>query len=400
MLQRLELSGFKSIKQATIDLKPINVLIGANGAGKSNLVSFFDMIQHMLRKQVGLYLGKQGHANSLLHYGLKTTSEMSSLLNIETKSGKLDLDLRLTSSVDGMLTFSKAKTTFKVGEVGISFDDSPSSEVDFYSTFYAWDGEGSLESLKTDDEQANSFLDSLKAQVNQENVDEFTLLSRETHSFLENTAVYHFHDTSLQSRLRQPTEVSFNRYLASDGANLASVLYKLKIVKPSYYQRIIKVIQQIAPFFNDFVLEPEEVNTEQIKLRWRSQHSDIEFGAHQLSDGTLRAMALITVLLQPEEKLSGLIVIDEPELGLHPYALNVIAGLAKSVRHHGSQIILATQSAALLDNFEPEDVIVVEQRQGQSTFKRHTSEDLQGWLEDYTLSELWEKNVLGGHPSQ
>ncbi len=401
MLRQLELSGFKSIKQATIDLKPINVLIGANGAGKSNLVSFFEMFQHMLRMQLELYLRKQGYANNLLHYGLKTTSEMSSLLNIETKSGKLDLDIRLISSLDGMLTFSKAKTTFKAGElgIGISYDYSPSNEVDFYNAFYAWDEEGALESQKTDDETVNAFIDSLKAQVNQENVDEFTLLSCETHSFLENTAVYHFHDTSLQSRLRQPTEISFNRFLANDGGNLASVLYKLKIAKPPYYQRILKVIQQIAPFFNDFVLEPEQDNTEYIKLRWRSQHSDIEFGAHQLSDGTLRAMALITVLLQPEEKLSGLIVIDEPELGLHPYALSTIIGLAKAATDYGSQVILATQSTTLLDHFEPEDIIVVEQNDGESSFKRLNSEELKDWLEDYSLSELWEKNVLGGIPS-
>jgi len=154
----------------------------------------------------------------------------------------------------------------------------------------------------------------------------------------------------------------------------------------------------IAPFFKDFVLKPE-INPNYIQLRWQDRNSDYEFRAHQLSDGTLRTMVLITLLLQPETDLPVLIVLDEPEIGLHPYAIHIIASLIQSVSAQ-TQIILATQSCTFLDYFEPEQVIVVGQEQGLSSFKRLDSASLSEWLEEYTLSELWEKNVTGGHPSR
>lgn len=371
MLRKLELSGFKSIKQATIDLKPINVLIGANGAGKSNLVSFFDMLQHMMRGQLSRYVARQGYARGTLYYGPKTTPHMEVKLDfsleIQSASVKYHYRFVLTNVSNGALVF---------GAEDVNSDTAINGQM---ASFHNKDFDNQQSLLLT-------------AQYED-------LVTASIVSFLERSYVYHFNDTSFNSRIRQPAELSFNRYLANNGGNLAPVLYKLKKIKPPYYQRIIKVIQQIAPFFNDFVLEPEEDNSDYITLRWRSRHSDTEFGVHQLSDGTIRAMALITLLLQPEENLPSLIVIDEPELGLHPYALSTIIGLAKAVTDYGSQVILATQSTTLLDHFEPEDIIVVEQDNGESSFKRLNSEELQDWLEDYSLSELWEKNVLGGTPS-
>ncbi len=400
MLRRLELSGFKSIKQATIDLNPINVLIGANGAGKSNLVSFFDMLQHIIRKQLQLYIARQGYANSVLHFGSKITPYITALIKFETTTGEFKLNSKLGIITNDRLVFEESHINFDVGQLPVAMAGIANQEADLL-----WLLNDFKKKLSNGPEShfgnvwpslTNEEKDYLQGDV----LENLSKLSNEASIFLAGITVYHVHDTSFSSQLRRKADVGFNRYLAQDGGNLASVLYRLKTAKPSYYQRIVRTTQQIAPFFSDFVLEPEIENPDYIELRWLSKNSDYEFGVHQLSDGTLRAMVFITLLLQPEENLPSLIVIDEPELGLHPYALNIVVGLAKSVRHHGSQIILATQSAALLDHFEPEDIIVVEQRQGESIFKRHTSEDLKGWLEDYTLSELWEKNVLGGHPSQ
>jgi predicted ATPase len=153
----------------------------------------------------------------------------------------------------------------------------------------------------------------------------------------------------------------------------------------------------MVPDFADFILEPSQLNEREILLKWTHKGRDYEFGSHQLSDGSLRFVALATLLLQPEEKLPLLIALDEPELGLHPAALEVLAGMARAASLHG-QVVFATQSSVFLDDFEPEDVVVVNSRSGASEFKRLSSEELAAWREEYTLGEIWEKNVVGGGP--
>ena len=191
--------------------------------------------------------------------------------------------------------------------------------------------------------------------------------------------------------------VDANRFLYPDAANLPAMLYLYRERFPTAYRRIVAAVKAVAPFFEDFVLEPLRLNPRNIALHWRTKGSDYDFGPHQLSDGTLRAIALFTLLLQPEEDLPELIVLDEPELGLHPAALAVLADLAKSAARH-SQLLIATQSAALIDHFEVEDIVTVNLRDGCSTFERLDAGRLKEWLEDYTLSELWERNVIGGGP--
>ena len=132
-------------------------------------------------------------------------------------------------------------------------------------------------------------------------------------------------------------------------------------------------------------------------MKWRERGSDLEFGAHQASDGTLRTIALISLLLQPERDLPSVLILDEPELGLHPFAIDIVAGLLKSASL-SAQVFVATQSMSLLNYFEPEDVIVVDRIGRESKFRRLNSIELKDWLEDYSLAELLEKNVIGGNP--
>jgi predicted ATPase len=182
--------------------------------------------------------------------------------------------------------------------------------------------------------------------------------------------------------------------LLEDAANLAPFLLRLRVDQSKYYFRIVETIRQVAPFFEDFVLEPYNGR---MLLTWREKGSDLEFGAHQASDGTLRTMALISLLLQPEQDLPPVLILDEPELGLHPFAIDIVAGLLKSAALT-SQVFVATQSMPLLNYFDPDDVIVVDRRERESLFNRLSNERLSDWLAEYSLSELLEKNVIGGNP--
>jgi predicted ATPase len=192
--------------------------------------------------------------------------------------------------------------------------------------------------------------------------------------------------------------VDDNRFLRPDGANLAAFLYYLHLKRPDSYSLIRRTIQRVAPFFEDFVLEPLRLNEKMIQLEWRHVGSEDYFDASSLSDGTLRFMALATLFLQPEELRPSIILVDEPELGLHPYAITLLASLVKQASVN-SQVILSTQSSLLLDHFEPEDVLVAERVNGSTQIRRLEPEPLKVWLDDYSLGQLWEKNEIGGRPS-
>lgn len=211
---------------------------------------------------------------------------------------------------------------------------------------------------------------------------------------LRNCRVHQFHNTGEHAGLRQKHDSMDNRHLREDARNLAPLLLGLKQQYPKHYGRIIRSIRQIQPEFSDFELEEESGS---VYLQWYERSSPCVFGAHQASDGSLRAMALVALLLLPEEKLPQIILLDEPELGLHPHAINIIAGLIKSVATT-RQVVLATQSMTLLDYFDPADIVVVDRQEGASTFRRLDPRALESWLEDYSMAELWEKNVIAGTP--
>ncbi len=210
--------------------------------------------------------------------------------------------------------------------------------------------------------------------------------------------VYHFHDTCRNARVKCEHNLSSNKNLQYDAANLAAFLYRLKNHFSDCYRQIVDTVQLIAPYFADFELEPNEGNTEQIILRWKQKNCDNIFNASQLSDGTLRFICLATLLLQPEKLQPATIIIDEPELGLHPYAVTIFAELVKQLSAT-KQIILSTQSIELLNEFSPEDIVVVDNIDESSSFRRLEPEELKDWLEeDYSLGELWNKNLLGSTP--
>ncbi len=365
ILKRVVLRGFKSIKEASLELQPLNVLIGSNGAGKSNLVSFFKMLNEMMDERLQQFIAVEGRAQSILHFGPKHTREMEATLEFESEDGPATYYQRLIHVAGDTLAF--ADEWVEARATTDSIDRSLFLGTGHRETHLA-------EQADLGDPTATVLRD-----------------------LLIECRVYHFHDTSATARVRQYCYIGDNRVLSHDGGNLAALLYRLREENRSAYQRIVNTIRLIAPFFADFELEPKGPNKDEIILNWREKGSDQVFGPHQLSDGTLRVICLVTLLLQPEAELPNLIVVDEPELGLHPYALNAVASLFRKASQH-AQVLVSTQSSSFLDNYEPEDVLVVDRHENGSKFDRLDPTALAAWLEEYSLGEVWEKNVIGGGP--
>lgn len=214
-------------------------------------------------------------------------------------------------------------------------------------------------------------------------------------AFLKSFTVYHFHDTSINSPMRQACKIGDNERLRHDASNLAAYLYRLQENEPRTFRLIEGVIRSIAPYFKSFKLRPNPLSPDTITLEWEEVESDMYLDANSFSDGTLRFIALATLLLQPE--LPETVIIDEPELGLHPTAINKLAALVRKASLK-KQIILATQSVNFVNCFEPQDIIVVDRENKQTVFHRLNAEDLAAWIDEYSIGDIWEKNVIGGQP--
>lgn len=356
-LSRIVLKGFKSIRECDLELKELNVLIGANGSGKSNFIAFFRLIQQILTNNLQVYVSKQGGPDSLLHFGRKKTQQIASELYFGNNGYKFILE----PTQDNRMIFSDEKFWWNVRgdwEIGAGY---------FETKLETWGRD--------------------------------TQIYNYTVPVMKSWRLYHFHDTSESALVKQHQAINDNVYLRSDAQNLAAYLYLLKNQYQAHYQRIVKTIQLVAPFFGDFYLRPQSNNQDQIELEWFEKNQDIPFKAYQLSDGTLRFICLATVLLQPEDHQPEMILIDEPELGLHPYAINVLVSLFRSIAK-SKQVIVSTQSVALLNEFDAADVIVCDRSEGATNLHRLDESALTVWLEEYSLGELWQKNILGGRPSR
>ncbi|MDX8379609.1 MAG: AAA family ATPase [Gallionella sp.] len=356
-LSRLVLQGYKSIAKCDIELGKLNVLIGANGAGKTNFIEFFRLINRILDKQLQVAVGDIGGPDALLHFGRKKTEE----LHVEMYFGNNGYRFTLKPTQNNRIMFA-------------------------YEALW-WNQHGDWRP------HAGHFETYIEEQKQRTKIYEFVVPA------MRSWRLYHFHDTSRSALVKQVHGINDNEYLRDDARNLAAFLYRLENHHETYYKRIVKAIQLVAPFFGDFYLRPTVENNEKIQLEWSEAGQDVPFPASALSDGTLRFICLATVLLQPEEFMPAAILIDEPELGLHPFAIAVLGGLMKSAagKH---QLIVSTQSVELVNEFDADDLIVVDKQGGESTLKRLNGEELAEWLGDYSLGELWKKNLLGGRPTR
>ncbi|MEX2299702.1 MAG: AAA family ATPase [Bryobacterales bacterium] len=367
-IKKLTIEGFKSIRKLEdFELGTLNVLIGANGAGKSNFVGFFRLLRDLIDQKLQVAIAqREGGADACLHLGPQVTQQIAAKLHF----GHNGYEFVLVPTTDNRLVFAEERPVF-YGDYKIDRESLGSGHT-----------EAKLKNHKDEPGVRGARYG----------------VAHYVFGAVSSWVLYHFHDTSATAGVRRQGPINDNEVLRPSGENLAAFLLRMQQTWPEYYQKIRDVVQLAAPFFDDFKLRPVPGKEDLIQLEWLQKDSNYPFQAHQLSDGTLRFVCLATALLQPSSPPTMLF--DEPELGLHPHALTLLGDLFRQTKEPlpVKQLIISTQSVPLLNQFSPEDVIVVDRVQGQSTFHHLDSAHLSEWLQEYSLGELWQKNVLGGRP--
>jgi len=360
-LKKLTIHGFKSVREQTLDLEPLNVFIGGNGVGKSNLIGVFQFLREIINQRLGNYTAIRGGCDSILHFGRKKTPEMFLELEFGKGSTTNSYEVRLAANANSGLSIIHERSTY---HEKTKFDRPYKNPI----------SSGSLESMLQNDGHISA---------------------RQILKDLESYRVYHFHDTSDAAAMKGYCDLSDNRVLHEKASNLAGFLYFIEQKHPNHFALITDTVKQVAPFFGSFQLAPGRLNEEKIRLEWKEQGHDGYFNATSLSDGTLRFICLATLLLQPE--LPAVVLLDEPELGLHPAAITLLADLLTQASER-SQVLVATQSVTLINRLVPEQVWTVNREENQSAFKKLGQEDYTDWLDDYALGDLWEKNLINARP--
>lgn len=362
IIKNIKIEGFKSIKNIDLALEPLNIIIGSNGVGKSNFINAFKFLNQIVNKNLQNYIAISGGADNFLYFGSKHTDKIEIVLDFDVNAYSISL---IPAQNDSLL-IREEKGWFRPDKINYSGNEKTIFITNQISTESNLPNKGSM---------------SIKEHIA---------------TFLNSYRVYHFHDTSKTAKVKKTTNITDNIQLQTDAANLASMLYLFKNEYDYEYSNIIDTIRLVAPYFKDFVLTPD--NNGNILPRWTHKNYEKIFTFDDLSDGTLRFICLATLLLQPLSFLPDTILIDEPELGLHPHAISVLAGLMKSVAKKKKQIIASSQSVTLINQFKAQDVLVADIKDDATTIRRLKEEEVKDWLEDYQLGTIWEKNIIGGTP--
>ncbi|QKJ31565.1 AAA family ATPase [Mucilaginibacter mali] len=364
----IHIRNFKSIRDSgPIRINPLNILIGSNGAGKSNFIGFFKFLNMLFEQQLQNHISRKGRADGFMYFG------------------------RRSKFIGGEIIFTNEDNRIS-NRYSFKMEPDQSNSL-FFSEEYS---DYNMKTKTSNDEISWSLKKINSGGPSESRLqDDGSVRSQFLRDFFKSFKVFHFHDTSDSSKLKGFCNTTDYEYLIEDGSNLPAFLYKMKELAPKNFKILEFTVKSIAPFIDSLYLQPDQLNPNQIELRWKEKGYDNLFNAYSLSDGTLRFICLCTLLLQPDPP--NTIIIDEPELGLHPAAIIKLGAMIQSASVH-SQIIVSTQSINLLDNFKPEDIIVVDRENDQTIFKRLSKSTLGEWLDNYTLGELWKKNVLGGRP--
>lgn len=369
-IDSVRIKGFRSL--ADVEIKGISrgttVLIGANGSGKSNLLRFLEMMGWMLDlRRLREYVARHGGAADQLFGGRKTTSGIEAQVDVGTADGLVAYRFALERTDRDRFVFENE--TYRVGKPGEDAD-TPWGRID---------DNGYREARIS--ERTNG--DGARPKA-----------ARALVELFRRCPIYQFHDTSFDSRMKVSWDATDFGRLRGDGANLASVLSLLEREDKPRFELICQYIGLAVPVFSHFQIEEEYGK---VQLRWQHKDMDKTVGAYMTSDGMLRFFALVTLLSLPSEMLPSVLLLDEPELGLHPAAVALIGAMIDTVAMD-RQVIVATQSPLLVDNFRLDEIVVLELEKGRTTVRRFDESEYSQWLDEYSTGELWQKNVLGGRP--
>lgn len=361
-IRSVTIEGFRSLKNIqNLELPQLTVLIGANGAGKSTLIRFFEMLSWMLKaKNLQEFVLRHGGGDDQFFMGARKTPRIHAELCLETSYGQNDyrFDLVHLAAGDAVMLMNEAYR--------YSVHGKPSK--------------GNWTELGLVGKESSLF-------------DKATKTSQTIVNLLRQCSTYQFHDTSINAAIHNRWDVTESFRLRSDGGNLAAVLLDLRKTDGKRYELIVKQIARVLPAFKDFVLEEE---AGKVLLRWVGRQSDKVFGSHLTSDGSLRLFCLLTLLNLPPDRLPDVMFFDEPELGLHPHAITLVAEMFKRLSKK-RQIFIATQSPYLVDCFELENIVVASANNGETVLRNLPRAQYQEWLDDeYQLSDIWLKQTVGG----
>ena len=369
MIESVRVRGFRSLADVEFSAMPrATVMIGANGSGKSNVIRFFEMLNWMIgERRLGEFVARNGGADDQLHGGARRTPRMEAEITLRNNAGLNRYKFAL---------FHAHPDRFLFGDESFSFD---MCDVDVQAEWQHL-GSGHAEARI------------VKATIFAPYISQ---TARVISDLFRACAVYQFHDTSDTSNFKINWDAGDDSILRRDGGNLPALLRRLEREDAQRYEMICRQIGRILPGFDRFDIREAYGK---VALRWRAKRSDKTFGAHLTSDGSLRFFALATLLNLPSDMLPDIVMLDEPELGLHPAAVELVGGMVQSLAAE-RQVIVATQSPQLVSAFDLDEIFTLDLRDGETIARKLSADDYQTWLEDgFTAGQLWQKNLLGGRP--
>lgn len=382
-LTQLIIQNYRSLADCTLPLRDLAVIIGPNGAGKTALLEVFQLLKRGSQQELAKFLETQGGFHAVLNH--REGDSISIELSIDAESEESDSPIHYQFELKGRplgytiaserlewQTDRNASAPFRYIDAGhgeVRYADPASPE----STTPVW-GYDPLELALAQAPQVNGEVDALRRTLSQ-------------------TELYGALDVSPRGIIRLPQSLTPTTLPGPNGDNLFSALYNLRASHRDVYDRIIDLLHQGFADFDG--VEFPVVGAGQVTLAWYERGDSQPFYPNQLSEGTLRFLWISTLLLSPE--LPGRLLLDEPEISLHPELLKLLAALLQDASAR-SAIVVATHSPDLIRWLEPEEVLVADKEDGATRFTWADQMNLDEWLDEYTLRDLWLMGNLGGRP--
>jgi predicted ATPase len=403
MFDYIKIERFRTFKKVELEMPRLAVLIGPNGGGKSNLLDLLMLMAEAGRGELAVGVNKRGGFRNIA-FGFDSSHEVRVEFRFREALGQVSQTLTLPMSEAPEKEALDIR--FRVGLRGLGVNFRVSEE-----HLRVESPDGPADGLEIDrDERGTEFrkrIESIPMFEEQKLVESVELAIfqvRDKDKYEESWAVlrqfqgmvfYRDIDVGPESPVRQPALVTTGIRLSPDGRNLSSALYSIQQEYPDVWGEILEILKTAYPGFAKITV-PAGGGDGKVHLRWFEEPYQREgVTANLLSDGTLKLLCLIAILMSPDPP--PLICIDEPELGLHPDWIKLVAEMLQSASAR-TQLIVATHSPQIVAGLDPEQVIVTEKIDGETNLTRLERRDLEKWLKDFNLSDLWLAGHLGGHP--